>query len=220
MPGTVCAPQDRSLRGARACGWKVEHRVFLPHCRPPQGHQATPGASPRSTRVIFCQRRRRAHRVSRRRRGSVRSSPAWRRKRESGHRAARRKIEDCRRFESLPGVCRRRCRRRENNGRISWWGPRLPVPRSPPLCVGDGSINASTGPRSTNFTALPSAKRCIVQSMSCRPIWMRGLRYIMKQGHISRTVVLRQNPDADVPGCDANDEGENDRGLTATDTKT
>jgi hypothetical protein len=32
--------------------------------------------------------------------------------------------------------------------------------------------------------------------------------------------VLRQNPDADLPGCIADDEGENDRGLTATDTKT
>jgi hypothetical protein len=27
--------------------------------------------------------------------------------------------------------------------------------------------------------------------------------------------VLRQNPDADVPGCNADDEGENDRGLTS-----
>jgi hypothetical protein len=33
-------------------------------------------------------------------------------------------------------------------------------------------------------------------------------------------LVLRQNPDADLPGCNADDEGENDRGLTATDTKT
>jgi hypothetical protein len=33
-------------------------------------------------------------------------------------------------------------------------------------------------------------------------------------------VVLRENPDADVPGCNADDEGENDRGLAATDTKT
>jgi hypothetical protein len=33
-------------------------------------------------------------------------------------------------------------------------------------------------------------------------------------------LVLRQNPDADLPGCNANDEGENDRGLTAADTKT
>src|SRR5262249_46045856 len=36
----------------------------------------------------------------------------------------------------------------------------------------------------------------------------------------SGTLVLRENPDADVPGCNADDEGENDRGLTATDTKT
>jgi hypothetical protein len=36
------APQDQQLRGARAHGRQVEHRVFLPYCRPPQGHQATP----------------------------------------------------------------------------------------------------------------------------------------------------------------------------------
>ena len=29
-----------------------------------------------------------------------------------------------------------------------------------------------------------------------------------------------KTPDADLLGCNANDEGENDRGLTATDTKT
>jgi hypothetical protein len=34
------------------------------------------------------------------------------------------------------------------------------------------------------------------------------------------TLVLRKNPDADLLGCNTNDEGENDRGLTATDTKT
>ena len=32
--------------------------------------------------------------------------------------------------------------------------------------------------------------------------------------------MLRQNPDADLPGCNADDQGENDRGLTVTDTKT
>jgi hypothetical protein len=32
--------------------------------------------------------------------------------------------------------------------------------------------------------------------------------------------VLRQDPDADFLGCNADDEGENDRSLTATDTKT
>ena len=30
----------------------------------------------------------------------------------------------------------------------------------------------------------------------------------------------RKNPDADLPGCDADDEGENDRSLTTSDTKT
>jgi hypothetical protein len=36
----------------------------------------------------------------------------------------------------------------------------------------------------------------------------------------SGTLVLRQNPDANLLGCNADDEGENDRGLTATETKT
>jgi hypothetical protein len=36
----------------------------------------------------------------------------------------------------------------------------------------------------------------------------------------SGTLVLRKHPDADLLGCNADDEGENDRGLTATDTKT
>jgi hypothetical protein len=36
----------------------------------------------------------------------------------------------------------------------------------------------------------------------------------------TRHRVLRHNPDADLPGCNADDEGENDRGLTAADTKT
>ena len=32
--------------------------------------------------------------------------------------------------------------------------------------------------------------------------------------------MLRQNPDADLPGCHADDEGENDRSLITSDTKT
>src|SRR5262245_47859064 len=36
------------------------------------------------------------------------------------------------------------------------------------------SASASTRPCSTNFTASPSAKRCTVQSTSCRPIWTHG----------------------------------------------
>jgi len=35
----------------------------------------------------------------------------------------------------------------------------------------------------------------------------------------SGTLVLRQNPDADLPGCHADDEGENDRSLITSDTK-
>jgi Integrase core domain len=33
------------------------------------------------------------------------------------------------------------------------------------------------------------------------------------------TLVLRQNPDADLPGCYPDDEGENDRRLITSDTK-
>jgi hypothetical protein len=40
-----------------------------------------------------------------------------------------------------------------------------------------------------------------------------------RPGAYGGTLVLRQNPDADVLGCDANDEGENDRSLTTSDTK-
>src|SRR5262249_42465484 len=43
---------------------------------------------------------------------------------------------------------------------------------------------------------------------------------IQRNTATSGTLVLRENPDADVPGCNADDEGENDRGLTTTDTKT
>jgi hypothetical protein len=35
-------------------------------------------------------------------------------------------------------------------------------------------MSASTRPCSMNFTTSPSAKRCIVQSTSCRPIWTYG----------------------------------------------
>jgi hypothetical protein len=36
---------------------------------------------------------------------------------------------------------------------------------------------------------------------------------------LAQAVVLRQNPDADLPECNDDDEGENDRRLAATDTK-
>ena len=36
----------------------------------------------------------------------------------------------------------------------------------------------------------------------------------------SGTLVLWQNPDADLRGCHADDEGENDRRLITSDTKT
>src|SRR5262249_52889668 len=42
----------------------------------------------------------------------------------------------------------------------------------------------STRPRSTNFTASPSAKRCIVQSMSCRRTWTCGSENTMSKGRI------------------------------------
>ena len=44
--------------------------------------------------------------------------------------------------------------------------------------------SASTGPCSTNSTVSPSARRCIIQSMSCRPIWIAGSRNTMRRAHI------------------------------------
>jgi hypothetical protein len=41
----------------------------------------------------------------------------------------------------------------------------------------------------------------------------------MGHDHI-RDVGASANPDADLPECNADDKGENDRGLTAADTKT
>jgi hypothetical protein len=46
------------------------------------------------------------------------------------------------------------------------------------------SLNASTRPRSTNFTASPSAKRCTVQSTNCRPTWTCGSEDTMNKGRI------------------------------------
>jgi hypothetical protein len=48
----------------------------------------------------------------------------------------------------------------------------------------NGIASASTRPRSTNFTASPSAKRCTVQSMSCRPTWTCGSENTMNKGRI------------------------------------
>ena len=39
----------------------------------------------------------------------------------------------------------------------------------------------------------------------------------MRRGHIKAAGALA---DADIPGCDADDEGKDDRSLTASDTKT
>jgi len=58
---------------------------------------------------------------------------------------------------------------------------RAPRPRARRPMV---SVNASTRPRSTNFTASPSAKRCIIQSMSCRPTWTCGSENTMNKGRI------------------------------------
>ncbi len=46
------------------------------------------------------------------------------------------------------------------------------------------SASASTRPCSTSFTVSRSAKRCTVQSMSCRPISMSGFTSTMRRGHI------------------------------------
>ena len=81
------------------------------------------------------------------------------------------------------------------------------------------SASAFTKRCSMSSTVSPSARRCIVRSTSCRPIWIPGSRNTMRRGHI-RDVGASENPNADLPGCDANSEGENDRSLTISDTKT
>jgi hypothetical protein len=43
---------------------------------------------------------------------------------------------------------------------------------------------------------------------------------IQRGAPTSRALVLRQNTNADLPCCNADDEGEDDRSLTASDTKT
>jgi hypothetical protein len=50
--------------------------------------------------------------------------------------------------------------------------------------------------------------------MSCRLIWIAEAR--PHQG----SLVLWQNPDADLPRSNADDKGENDRSLIAPDIKT
>jgi hypothetical protein len=65
----------------------------------------------------------------------------------------------------------------------SWRGriTRAPRPRARRRMA---SVNASTRPRSTSSIALRSAKRYIVQSTSCSPIWTRGSKNTMRHGHI------------------------------------
>jgi hypothetical protein len=47
-----------------------------------------------------------------------------------------------------------------------------------------GYVNDSPRPCSTNSIVLRSARRCIVQSMNCKPIWIRGSKNIMRCGRI------------------------------------
>jgi hypothetical protein len=68
----------------------------------------------------------------------------------------------------------------------------------------------------TNRHVLRSAKRYIVQSTSCKA----DLDAWIKEYNEARPHQARWSPDADLPECNADDEGENDRSLTATDTKT
>jgi transposase InsO family protein len=70
------------------------------------------------------------------------------------------------------------------------------------------------------FIVLRSAKKCIVQPTSCKRIWTHGSKNTMRHGHIRDVGASARPPDAYLLGCNANDEGENDRGLTATDTRT
>jgi Winged helix-turn helix len=46
------------------------------------------------------------------------------------------------------------------------------------------SASAFTKRCSTSSTVSPSARRCIVRSTSCRPIWIPGSRNTMRRGHI------------------------------------
>jgi hypothetical protein len=61
---------------------------------------------------------------------------------------------------------------------------------------------------------------------------MKGIKQFPKLGPVGvlkplctirhgpiRDAAARQNPDADLPGCYADDEGENDRSLIKSDTK-
>jgi hypothetical protein len=63
------------------------------------------------------------------------------------------------------------------------------------------------------FYVSPSARRCIVQSTSYRPTWPH------QAAASPGPLVLRQNADADLPGCNADNKGD-DRGLITSDTKT
>ena len=48
----------------------------------------------------------------------------------------------------------------------------------------NGICDASTRPRSMSSIVFRSAKRYIVQSTNCRPIWTRGSKNTMRHGHI------------------------------------
>jgi hypothetical protein len=81
-------------------------------------------------------------------------------------------------------------------------------------------VNASTRPYSTSSIVLRSAKK-VYRSIDELQADLDGWIKEYKRGTAtSGALVLRQDLDADLLGCNADGEGENDRGLTATDTKT
>jgi hypothetical protein len=62
-------------------------------------------------------------------------------------------------------------------------------------------------------------RKGVVQQTSSRPIWTHGSKNTMWRSHQGRWC-FGKTFDADLLGCNADDEGVNDRGLTATETKT
>ena len=82
-----------------------------------------------------------------------------------------------------------------------------------------GYASASTKPCSTNFTVSRSVKGCTVQSTSFRPISTSESANTTRFAATSRTLVLRQNVDANIPGRNPVTK-ETSSGPTTSDTKT
>jgi hypothetical protein len=82
--------------------------------------------------------------------------------------------------------------------------------------------NSVTRPLDRRVNADPKAKPrmpWVQQFSKFGSVGVLKLCCTMRHGPI-RDVGASAKPNADLPGCNADDEGKNDRGLTATDTKT